>query len=629
MCGIAGFVDFSFSSTQDTLVKMTDALIKRGPDESGYWVKQLSSAVVGFGHRRLSIIDLSQNANQPMLFENLCIVFNGEVYNYREIRVELEKHGYKFSTKSDTEVVVKAFHRWGVECVKKFIGMFAIAIFDCNNEEVTLIRDRAGVKPLYWYFEDEVFMFASELKSFHKHPKFKTDIDYDGLGLYFQYGFIPEPFSIFKGTKKLSAGHYLTINLRSRQLRYFLYWDVLEFYRKPKIKIDEATALLEIEEILKSAFNYRMVSDVPVGIFLSGGYDSSLVTAMLQTGRTERLKTFTIGFHETGFDEAKHAKKIAEFLGTDHTEHYCSVKDAGEILPKLPEAYDEPFGDSSAIPTMLVSKIAREKVTVSLSADGGDEIFAGYERYVSIKNRLFLLSCLPNFFRPILKSLLGLDCFQKAATGLGMQGVPDRFENYKFMLLNGDEKILSTVSSEFVPSKIMTFIRQPIKSLSTNYDKIIDADWLSNSLAIDYRTYLVDDILTKVDRATMSVSLEGREPFLDHRLIEYVAQLPNGFKMHKSNKKIILKKIAHKYIPQELLDRPKKGFAAPIFHWFKEELKDYFTYFLDNRRLESAGIFDADLVVKMRDSYFAGQMVNVQKLWYVLMFEMWYEKWIK
>jgi asparagine synthase (glutamine-hydrolysing) len=628
MCGITGFIDFTHNSNLSILSAMTDTLIHRGPDDSGYELIKTDQAMIGLGHRRLSILDLSVLGRQPMEFEQLMLVLNGEIYNFMEIRSELEACGYGFSSTSDTEVVLKAYHKWGVDCVQRFIGMFAFVVYDRQARKLILVRDRAGVKPLYWYFRQGLFLFSSELKSFHCHPGFQKKIDIGVLPMYLKYGYIPEPYAIFKYTRKLKAGHFLKLDLDTRtgEPRETCYWNVLDSYNKPKLDIDEAEAMEETNRLLKSACEYRMVADVPVGMFLSGGYDSSAVTALLQTGRTERLKTFSIGFHEEKHNEAPFARQVAEHLGTDHTEYYCTQKDALDIIPLLPEIWDEPFGDASAIPTTLVSRLARENVTVSLSADGGDEVFGGYGKYTSIRKKLRILDRMPQFSKELIQNGLESSLVHKVAEKYGVLNAAERMNRWATMI-HGDEKSLLKLGTTFIQSEIDFLLLHPSRPLSSNFDIDIDQDWLSNILALDYKTYLVDDILTKVDRATMSVSLEGREPLLDHRLVEFVARLPEDYKIRGNDKKWLLKQIVHNYLPKQIMDRPKKGFAVPIFEWFREELKDYLLYYLDELRLREAGIFRPEPIVQLRDGYLAGDQTNITKLWFLLMFEMWREKW--
>jgi asparagine synthase (glutamine-hydrolysing) len=631
MCGIVGFLDFGSKSSLDNLKAMTDALHHRGPDDGGYFFKAFDSIQVGLGHRRLSILDLSNHGHQPMIFNHLTIGYNGEVYNFKEIRIELENLGYQFESSSDTEVILKAYHKWGIKAVHRFNGMFAIAIFDNQKQTLTLIRDRAGVKPLYWYQKDGLFMFASELKSFHKHPAFIKELNHDGLALFLQYGYIPQPHTIFNYTYKLQAGHSLEFNIKNSQVNIHKYWDVIDYYNKPKLDINEQEALDETENLLKSACEYRMVSDVPVGVFLSGGYDSSVVTALLQSERTEKLKTFSIGFHEEKFNEAHHAKKISEHLGTDHTEYYCTQKDALEILPKLPEIWDEPFADESVIPTILVSQLAREKVTVSLSADGGDEVFGGYNKYTQAQYYYQLFNKLParkvwaKLFTAIPPEKTGLDLLIQNFSGKYARAI-------SIMSAQNQTESMQKLQQVFSDKEVKTLLKQQPQKVYTGFDELIFLNpvlsELDKMLAIDFKTYQLDNILTKVDRATMSVSLEGREPLLDYRLIEYVARLDPSLKIKQGNKKYLLKQITHKYLPKEIMDRPKMGFSVPIVEWFSDELKCYLDHYLEPNYLEKQDLFNVEKLTKMKIQYLAGQKHHISKLWTILVFQMWYERWM-
>jgi asparagine synthase (glutamine-hydrolysing) len=628
MCGITGFLDFNRHSTEFILQNMTDVLHHRGPDDSGYYLDRNETVFAGFGHRRLSILDLSSQGHQPMVFQHLVITYNGEVYNFKEIREELKQYDYKFDSNTDTEVILKAYHKWGPEMVHRFNGMFAFALYDKKEQKLLLFRDRAGVKPLYWYFMNGLFLFASELKSFHQHPDFQRELNADGLALFLQYGYIPQPHSIFNSCYKLKGGHYLAVDLRNGNIADTQYWDVMDCYRWPKLQIAETEAIEETERILRSAFEYRMVSDVPVGMFLSGGYDSSVVTALLQSNRTERLKTFTIGFYEEKYNEARYAKHIAEFLGTDHTEYYCTPKDAFAILPLLPEIWDEPFGDPSSLPTVLVSRLARNNVTVSLSADGGDEAFGGYTKYTSILSKKGILAAVPHFTYGFLRNILRSPVTHLFAEKAGMFYLENRLNRLSYMLGQDECGILQFASSRFTAHDVSAMLIGGFKNVSTGFEERLGSkSLLDNLLSVDYKTYQIDDILTKVDRATMSVGLEGREPFLDHHIIEYAAQLPASLKIMNGNKKYLLKQIAHTYIPKELLDRPKKGFSVPILEWFRDELREYFLHYLDRERLTREGIFNADMVILLRDKYLNGASVGIEKLWFMLMFEMWKEKW--
>lgn len=353
----------------------------RGPDGEGYGVYQTDTATVGLGHRRLSIIDLSEGGSQPQTYQHFHITFNGEIYNYAEIKQQLEAKGHHFNSHSDTEVILHAYAEWGSEALQQFTGMFAFVIYDEAAKKIFACRDRAGVKPFFYYWSNGLFLFASELKAITQHPAFTKEINLDAVAAFMQYAYVPTPHCIYKNTFKLKPGHFIEVDLTAQKIQTQQYWNVYDAYNKPVLNLSFAEALTETEKVLSKAFEYRMVSDVPVGVFLSGGYDSACVTALLQKNHTEKIKTFTIGVPDDGLNEAPYAKDIAAHLGTDHTEHYCTHKEAIEIVPQLPFFYDEPFADSSAIPTTLVCKIAREKVTVALSADAGDEVFAGYNRY--------------------------------------------------------------------------------------------------------------------------------------------------------------------------------------------------------------------------------------------------------
>lgn len=633
MCGITGFIDFNISTNKQTLEDMIRALKHRGPDGTRTYFDETGQYQVGMAHARLSIIDLSDHAFQPMYFNDLAIIFNGEVYNFKEIRADLEKLGYTFTTSSDTEVVLKAFHRWDIKALDKFIGMFAFVIYDKAKMELILIRDRAGVKPLYYYQHNRHFLFGSELKSFYQNSNFEKKINNDSLASYFKGGYIPFPNTIFQNCYKLAPGNFLKLDLNTGIHKIEKYWDIIDFFKKAPTKYSEKEILEETERIMVSAFNYRMVSDVPVGVFLSGGYDSTAVAAILQKDRIERIKTFTIGFHEESFNEAPFANSVARHLGTDHYEYYCTVKDALEIIPTLPEIYDEPFADSSAIPTILVSRFAKQHVTVSLSADGGDEQFAGYGKYFGFKNTYALIGNLPLHVRRLLTPA-GFALKQLSF----IPYIEDRLEILNGLLKSKDVLRLQLEPAAFSNAELNSLLISRINPVQSSFDdfKILpdSIDSLNRMLAVDYKTYMIDDILCKVDRATMSVSLEGREPLLDHRLAEFLATVPGSLKTKNNIPKYLLKQIVHKYIPKGMMDRKKMGFGVPVIYWFKNELKDYFLHYINKERLEKDGIINADFAVKIRDQYLYKNNSQYQtemlfnKLWYILMFEMWKEKWL-
>ena len=625
MCGITGFIDFKKVSDADSLSLMTASIIHRGPDDLGNELFEAPNANVGFGFRRLSIIDLSPLGHQPMHFEEkgLTIVFNGEIYNYREIKKELEAAGYTFRSGSDTEVILKSYDRWGTACVERFIGMFAIAIYDSVRGKVILFRDRAGVKPLFWYHRDGLILFGSELKTFSAHKGFKKDIDFDALSLYFQRGYISAPYTIFKHTHKLLPGHFLEIDLKNQSLSEKKYWDVVDAYNAPKSTLSYAEAMEKTEALMLSSFQYRMIADVPVGVFLSGGYDSTAVAALLQKNSTSRIKTFTIGFDDPKFNEAQHARSVAELIGTEHQEYTCTYQDALDILPEWASIYDEPFGDTSGIPTILVSRMARKTVTVALSADGGDEIFAGYPKYFNALKRIKKLS-MPGV--SLLSAIIPV-----GGHPISHQNKRSKFKDY---FESGDDvKKFDIISQAMTFYETQHLFSHDIKNRHTPFDEgsLLNSsnDTLSKFQAVEYKTYMVDDILQKVDRATMCTSLEGREPFLDHRLVEFAATLPSEYKYRNGVGKAILKDIVHKYVPASIMQRPKMGFGVPLSKWLKNELKDTLTDVISESNLKSQQIFEPSQALRIRDAFLSGREVEEERLQYLFLFQLWYNKWMK
>jgi asparagine synthase (glutamine-hydrolysing) len=632
MCGIAGFIDFNKQTSAEVLPKMTDILQHRGPDGDGHFTDNTAKAIVGLGHRRLSIIDLSSAGSQPMQFENLYIIFNGEIYNYNEIRDELIAKGHSFVSHSDTEVILHAYKEWGNKCVSRFIGMFAIVIYDKQANKIFCVRDRAGVKPFFWYHHKGLFLFASELKAFHQHPGFEKKLNIDTVAAYMQFGYVPTPHCIFTNTSKLQPGHTLTLQLDNQQVEIEKYWDVLDYYNKPKLTISLPDAIAETERILEKAFQYRMVADVPVGVFLSGGYDSTCVTALLQKSSTSKINTFTIGVHDKGLNEAPFAKATAAHLGTNHTEYYCTSREALEIIPDLPFYYDEPFADSSAIPTTLVSKLARQKVTVALSADAGDEIFAGYNKYDYIARVKNKINKVPGPVRKGIAAIMRQVPAHKIPYFNNKPLFTTRYKKLMHLLKDNSTKEMSRNfgSIYFQDELSRLFLKEPVK-LNSGFDESLHEEYnddLSYMMAIDYKTYMLDDILQKVDRAGMCVSLEGREPFLDQNIIEFAAQLPSDYKLHKGIKKYPLRQIVHKYVPQEMMERPKMGFGIPIANWLKNELKMFVDEATDTTFLEQQGIFNVGEVKELYRQFYNGKEQLHTKIWYLLMFQMWYKKWM-
>ena len=639
MCGIVGFIDFKKKTSVEYIEKMTHTLTHRGPDAFGVKDFDFDHFQIGLGHRRLSIIDLSEGGKQPMHFKNHWICFNGEIYNYNEIKKELIDLGHTFESTSDTEVVLHAYIEWGSSCLHKFIGMFAFTVVNTIDNKIFCARDRAGVKPFFYYFKDGLFLFSSELKPFHEHPRFQKKLDKNAIAAFMQYGNVPTPHCIFENCFKIRPGHYMELNIDETSFQKMSlahqkeYWNVYDGYNQPKLDLSFEEAKKKTEDVLSDACNYRMVSDVPVGVFLSGGYDSASVTALLQKERTDKLKTFTISVPDIGLDEAPFAKEIANYLGTNHTEIECTHKEAIELIGDLPYYYDEPFADSSAIPTTLVSLAARKHVTVALSADAGDEVFAGYNRYDYIQRYGQKINKIPSFLRNAMA--YGMDVIPSDYIPVlrNRYNFHNRYEKVKGVLKNpSEEQIMLSLSQQFTDRQINDLFKRKITSLNTAYfseelkEKYFSS--LSYMMAIDYQTYLVDDILQKVDRATMTASLEGREPYLDHRLIEWAARLPDHYKYHKGEKKYILKEILHQYIPKEMMDRPKMGFAIPIANWLQNDLRELVEEYINSEKIEKQGVFNVAYVEDIKRNFYAGKKELDVKMWYLLMFQMWYEKWM-
>ncbi|MBS1742107.1 MAG: asparagine synthase (glutamine-hydrolyzing) [Bacteroidetes bacterium] len=635
MCGLTGFIDYNKNSSKEILQQCTNELSHRGPDGAGYEFFQQTEAQVGLGHRRLSIIDLSNAASQPMRYKQYCIIFNGEMYNYAEVRSVLQQQGHQFSTHSDTEVLLHAWEQWGADMIHRFIGMFVFIIYDTQKQELFCFRDRAGVKPLYYYWNNGLFLFASELKSFHKHPGFTKEINLQAVQQFLQYGYIMAPLSIFNYTHKLLPGHYLHFNISDRRFSLHKYWDVYDAYNKPKLNISEAEAKTELEKLLISSCKYRMVADVPVGVFLSGGYDSTIVTALLQAHQTEKIKTYTIGFNEDDHNEAMHARKVADHLKTEHTEHYCTTKEAQDIIPGIPFYCDEPFGDSSIIPTTLVSQLARKDVTVALSADAGDEIFAGYPKYPLALGMVKAMNTVPHFIKKTGGKLLKHvpDSLLHGLTGhtavsIKKQRLSKLLQEKSSTPVMMDILLSQVYSNEQMETVFNTKVEKPWSFF--NSENLLNKNLgdLDKLLAIDYKTYLPDDILVKVDRAGMSTSLEGREPLLDHRVIEFAAQLPEQFKLKGKNKKHLLKEIVHDYVPKEIMERPKMGFGVPVFNWLRNELRYYADEYMSDAAFAQHGLFRKEATDHIMQQFYKGDRNYNSLFWYLLMFQMWYKRWM-
>jgi asparagine synthase (glutamine-hydrolysing) len=620
MCGIAGFIDTGIG--YEELEKMTNVMHRRGPDAAGFYYENQ----VGFGHRRLAILELSALGDQPYYFESLVLVFNGELYNYQEVKKELLQQGYIFNSNSDTEVLIKAFHYWREEAVHRFIGMFAFAVYDKRTEELFLFRDRVGVKPLF-YAHTQGLIFGSELKVFKTLPR-TYSLDKEAIYQYFKFGYVTNDNTIYREIKKVLPGHYLRYH--KNKIEQIEYWT--PSLEKHKEGISETVVLEELEGLLQSAFKYRMVSDVPVGVFLSGGIDSSLVTAVLQK-KYGNINTFTIGFDNLNFNEAPYAAKVAAALGSRHHEYTLGAERAKKLLYDFYDIYDEPFSDSSGIPTTLVSELAyKENIKVVLSADGGDELFCGYTHYERIRKSLQRYLPYGKITSKAQASLI------RQLDKLGLLKKIYAY-NFEHKALAYENRLLSSDFTEFYQNSISNQADAEIEKLigytsdfkSIRKKKREGTCQVEEMMYWDFLHYLPDDLLVKVDRATMYHSIEGREPFLDHRLVEYSYTLPLKFKCRDGVNKYVLKKLLSRYVPSELFERPKQGFSIPIFQWFTKELNGLIRQYLTEEKLKETGAFNVPEVMKELDKfdYYVqrNQQYNIQKVYRLLSFMMWWDKW--
>lgn len=618
MCGICGYIS-KLNIAQDELQVMNDTMYHRGPNDSGVEIYSLSQGYqLGLAQRRLSILDLSALGHQPMHSpdKRLSVVYNGEIYNFQEIRDELSD--YTFQSNCDTEVILAAYLKWGIDCIERFNGMFAIALFDRESDDLYLVRDRIGKKPLYYQIENENIYFASELKPIMSRPGFQKEIKTQVLSRYLFQQYINAPESIFEGVYKLEPGAILKYHYGKVETRK--YWDIKKIYHQMQKNpvTDYRQAKEELKELLKKAVAGRMIADVPLGAFLSGGYDSSLMTAMAQEAGNEPVKTFSIGFNEERYNEAKYAGEVANYLGTKHTELYISEKEMYDLVESIPKYYDEPFADSSQIATMLVSELARKDVTVALSGDGGDEFFCGYNLYEKVKQA---------------QNLDGIGAIAHGLTKpLGLESkLPFKVRT---IAANRDKQTKTQLGSDTgmgFAAKMVLGDQYPMKyPIEQEYGV---ANWQTRRMLVDMDTYLPGDILCKVDRASMKYSLEARCPILDKDVMEYSFRLPHEFKYKAGIKKYILKDIAYDYIPRELIDRPKVGFGVPLDKWLRGPLKNQLLDMCNRDYLLKQGIFDADFVPGMIENYLrtgdAGPSTGANYsriVWSFFVFQQWYQK---
>lgn len=651
MCGFNGFFSTQARSysNNDVIKKMNIALHHRGPDDEGSWQDDTLGLVLG--HRRLAIQDLSPAGAQPM--HSTCgryvLVFNGEVYNHLQLRQRLAQEGVTVDWRghSDTETILACFVTWGIEqTLKSMVGMFAVVLWDRSHKVLTLARDRMGEKPLYWGWQDSNLYFSSELKGIKAHPEFKANINRDSIALLLRHNCIPAPHSIYQGIQKLHAGHWLQLSLvdleNAKKAQPQAYWclnDIVEsglsapFTGSPKQAVDV------LESTLMSSINSQMLSDVPLGAFLSGGIDSSTVVALMQVQSSRPVKTFTIGFDDEGYNEAKHAMAVAKHIGTEHTELYVRPEEVQSVIPKLPSIYCEPFADSSQIPTFLVSQLARQKVTVALSGDGGDELFGGYNRYLMAQQVLNNNRKLPRPIRKMIASgLVALSpshwdaLFNTLAPvipkNLHIRTPGDKAHKLAGVLeIDNERECYHRLTSHWQnPTSIVIGAKEP-PTLITDLNSWPQTDSFQHAMmAMDAQTYMTNDILVKVDRAAMASSLETRVPMLDHRIVELAWRMPLNYKIRNGEGKWLLKKVLFRHVPKTLIERPKMGFGIPLHDWLRHSLRDWAEALLDESLLKQQGYFHSAPIRKMWEEHLSGVRNHQANLWSILMFQAWLEE---
>jgi asparagine synthase (glutamine-hydrolysing) len=643
MCGIAGLLttDSAVSQQQfhDIAGAMNSSLRHRGPDDDGIWVD--AEARIALAHRRLSIVDLSPAGHQPMVSADgrFVITYNGEVYNYNEMRPELAARGVQFRGHSDTEVMLEAFSAYGVAAtVKRLIGMFAFGVWDRRERTLTLVRDRLGIKPVYWAKFGGLFLFGSELKALRAHPGWTPRINRPAVAAYLRHNYVPAPHTIYEGVHKLEPGTILTLPWNG-QPRTERFWDARAVARAGlanPLRASDRELTDQLEDLLKDAVRRRMVADVPVGAFLSGGIDSSTVVALMQAANAGKVRTYTIGFESGGYDEARHASAVAAHLRTEHTELTVTAGEALDVIPRLPEFYDEPFSDSSQIPTYLVSAMTRRHVTVALSGDGGDELFAGYNRYQLTSSAWRSLSILPRAVRHgMAAALTGVSAerWSRLLSFVPEKMLPAQIGDKLHKLASvlncaSSDEVYRRLVSHWEPSQLMAGTTEPKGALWDRSVAIEIPGMLERMQFLDLVTYLPDDILTKVDRASMAVGLEARVPLLDHRVVELSWRLPSTAKIRNGSSKWLLRQVLDRHVPRELIDRPKMGFGIPLGEWLRGPLRDWAENLLSERRLREAGLLDVATVRRHWDEHLQGHRNWQYLLWDVLMLEAWRGRWM-
>jgi len=645
MCGITGYISPKPLDAQAVLSAMSESLSHRGPDASGVWTDP--DAGLGLGHRRLAIIDLSPSGEQPMVSASgrYVIVFNGEVYNFDVLRRDLDceqpRAGFSWRGTSDTEVVLQAFDRWGFQAsLERLAGMFAFALWDRRERKLHLVRDRMGEKPLYYATTGSSFFFGSEIKALRAFPDADFEIDPHALSSFLQFGYVPAPMSIYRDVHKVIPGSYVTVSVAENgsitvgepRRHWSLNNGTIERRISSTAEMDDDELVDELHARLSASVRRQMVADVPLGAFLSGGIDSSTVVALMQTHSHQPIRTFTIGFHEQGYNEAPYAKKIARHLGTNHTEFYVGPGEAAAVIPRLPLIFDEPFADSSGIPTFLVSQLTRKHVTVSLSGDGGDELFAGYPRYQFCRNLWKRLSHLPRWSRAVASGLL--TCLPPRAwdntLGLLVSSQHNEWINghrihrlARVLCADTFDEFYRRVISQWHSEDNITIQSACAKREDVHQSNDRYESTLNRMRRFDIKQYLSDDLLTKVDRASMSVSLESRAPFLDHNLVEFAWALPERALIRNGEGKWILRQLLYRYVPRTMVERPKSGFAIPIARWLRTELREWAEHLLDEETIRRQGYFDPAPIRRMWREHCSGQFDRHTYLWSVLMFQAW------
>ena len=644
MCGLTGFWEPGATNSREqletTVTKMADTLYKRGPDSSGVWCDP--ECGIAMGHRRLAIIDLSTAGHQPMVSASgrTVISFNGVIYNYQELRKELESAGIKFRGSSDTEVLLEACELWGViNTTKRLIGMFAFVVWDGQQLKLTLVRDRLGKKPLYWGWQGDTFFFGSECKSFSPHPSWRPAINRSAVAVFLRYSYISAPLSIYQNIKQMRPGHIVTVRA-DRGIQETCYWNVREIAEnciRNRTELNEQDVVDHLDSLLRDAISHRMIADVPLGAFLSGGIDSSTVVALMQAVSNQPVRTFSIGFHEKHYNEASHALAVARHLGTDHTEFYVEPGHALNLVPKLAEYYDEPFADSSQLPTLLVSELARYDVTVALSGDGGDELFAGYNRYMIARRLDHFFSVMPAMMRTGIASCL------RGISPLMWNRIIALLPKPRSMSIDGGKihrlaNILPV--KDFEQASRVLISQWPIDAELTpgegagldvlNGELLPDAveDVIERLQLIDQISYLPGDILTKVDRASMAYSLELRGPLLDHRVVEFAWSLPHSYKLRNGISKWCLRQVLYRYVPRNLIERPKMGFGVPIGEWLRGPLREWAEELLSEHALAQDNLYNVPLVRRHWDEHQRGVCNWQYALWNVLMAQAWQARWM-